>query len=623
MRNDRRRRAAGRWRNAQRPRSLNLATIWPQARRILRARRWPRTATARTDPHIDVVHPRPRPGHDQLARDRVRSRRARCARVAQQEFRQIFPQPGWVEHDADRNLGDAVGRAARGARPRPGSARATSPRIGITNQRETTVLWERATGTADRQCDRLAGPAHRAAVRRAARGGPRADVRAQDRARARRVFLRHQAQVAARQRRRRARPRASAASSRSAPIDSWLVWNLTGGACTSPTRRTRAARCCSTSTPATGTTSCSRCSTFRARCCRASCPRRASARTRRIDGVDVPIAGIAGDQQAALFGQACLAPGPGQEHVRHRLLPAAQHRRRGRRVGQQPADDGRLAARRRDRLRARRQRVHRRRGRAVAARRPQDHPLGARDRGARRERRRTTAASISCRRSPGSARRTGTPTRAARCSASRAAPRRRTSRAPRSRRSRSRAPTCWRRCRSDAGITLTELRVDGGATANNLLMQFQADILGVPVVRPKVLETTALGAGVSRRARRRLLEGRRGCRAPTGRSTASSSPRCRASARRAARRAGTRRVERAKALGRVTRAKPARAARVRALRASASEQCVHTDAQLRRTTCICSAFTCICSFIRAMLHARCPSPRPPAPAAACAARRAR
>jgi glycerol kinase len=47
----------------------------------------------------------------------------------------------------------------------------------------------------------------------------------------------------------------------------------------------------------------------------------------------------------------------------------------------------------------------------------------------------------------------------------------------------------------DAGITLTELRVDGGAAANNLLMQFQADLLGVPVVRPQVLETTALGAG--------------------------------------------------------------------------------------------------------------------------------
>jgi glycerol kinase len=47
----------------------------------------------------------------------------------------------------------------------------------------------------------------------------------------------------------------------------------------------------------------------------------------------------------------------------------------------------------------------------------------------------------------------------------------------------------------DAGITLAELRVDGGATANDLLMQIQADVLGVPVVRPKVLETTALGAG--------------------------------------------------------------------------------------------------------------------------------
>jgi glycerol kinase len=46
----------------------------------------------------------------------------------------------------------------------------------------------------------------------------------------------------------------------------------------------------------------------------------------------------------------------------------------------------------------------------------------------------------------------------------------------------------------DAGITLTELRVDGGATANDLLLQFQADILGVPVVRSRVRETTALGA---------------------------------------------------------------------------------------------------------------------------------
>jgi glycerol kinase len=47
---------------------------------------------------------------------------------------------------------------------------------------------------------------------------------------------------------------------------------------------------------------------------------------------------------------------------------------------------------------------------------------------------------------------------------------------------------------ADSGIKLKELRVDGGACANNLLMQFQADMLGVPVVRPRVAETTALGA---------------------------------------------------------------------------------------------------------------------------------
>ena len=47
---------------------------------------------------------------------------------------------------------------------------------------------------------------------------------------------------------------------------------------------------------------------------------------------------------------------------------------------------------------------------------------------------------------------------------------------------------------ADAGLPLRELRVDGGASANDLLMQLQADVLGVPVVRPQVTETTALGA---------------------------------------------------------------------------------------------------------------------------------
>ncbi len=47
---------------------------------------------------------------------------------------------------------------------------------------------------------------------------------------------------------------------------------------------------------------------------------------------------------------------------------------------------------------------------------------------------------------------------------------------------------------ADSGVTLNELKVDGGMVANDLLMQFQADILGVPVIRPEVAETTALGA---------------------------------------------------------------------------------------------------------------------------------
>jgi glycerol kinase len=47
---------------------------------------------------------------------------------------------------------------------------------------------------------------------------------------------------------------------------------------------------------------------------------------------------------------------------------------------------------------------------------------------------------------------------------------------------------------SDSGVDVAEMRVDGGMTANSLLMQFQADLLGVEVVRPEITETTALGA---------------------------------------------------------------------------------------------------------------------------------
>ncbi len=84
---------------------------------------------------------------------------------------------------------------------------------------------------------------------------------------------------------------------------------------------------------------------------------------------------------------------------------------------------------------------------------------------------------------------------------------------------------------ADAGLKLAELRVDGGATANNLLMQLQADVLGVPVVRPKTLETTALGAAYLKDWR--PATGKMPTISlPTGERTGRSSPRCRAITRR-------------------------------------------------------------------------------------------
>jgi glycerol kinase len=72
---------------------------------------------------------------------------------------------------------------------------------------------------------------------------------------------------------------------------------------------------------------------------------------------------------------------------------------------------------------------------------------------------------------------------------------------------------------ADAGIPLKELRVDGGAATNNMLMQFQADLLGVPVVRPAVTETTALGAAyLAGLAVGLLVVGGRGQRPVEGRS---------------------------------------------------------------------------------------------------------
>jgi glycerol kinase len=227
---------------------------------------------------------------------------------AQQEFRQIFPRAGWVEHDATEIWATQSG-VMHEALAKAGVAAGDIAAIGITNQRETTVLWERASGRPIANAivwqDRRTG----IDVRRASRRGPRADLPAQDRPRARRVLLGHQAQVAARPRARRARAReARRARVRHDRQLARVEPDAGARARDRPVER-EPARSCSTSTAASGTTSSARCSTCRARCCRRSCRRRACAARPRSAASSIPIAGIAGDQQAALFGQACHAPG--------------------------------------------------------------------------------------------------------------------------------------------------------------------------------------------------------------------------------------------------------------------------------------------------------------------------
>ena len=149
-----------------------------------------------------------------------------------------------------RRSGLAARRRARGARQRAASTARDLAAIGITNQRETTVLWDRATGEpiATRSSGRTAAPPPlRAAQARGARG---AGAR-EDRPRARPVLLRHQARLAARQRARRAR-RAEAASSRSARSTPGSSGSSPAARSTSPMRPTPRARCSSTSAPAMG-----------------------------------------------------------------------------------------------------------------------------------------------------------------------------------------------------------------------------------------------------------------------------------------------------------------------------------------------------------------------------------
>jgi glycerol kinase len=244
----------------------------------------------------------------------VLDRRWRVLGVGQRELTQHFPKPGWVEHDAREIWEDvqATGAAALKAAGIPRArAAARIAGLGITDQRETTVLWERASSR----------PVHRAIVwqcRRTAercaqlkRRGREAGIRAKTglvldayfSATKLEWLLKHVPGAAA---------KARAGKLAFGTIDSWLLWNLTGG-----------------SSHATDFSNASRTLLYDIRAKRwdpgllrlfgvhpsllpkvqASASRFGVTDARAFCGAGVPITGIAGDQQAALFGQGCERPG--------------------------------------------------------------------------------------------------------------------------------------------------------------------------------------------------------------------------------------------------------------------------------------------------------------------------
>ncbi len=163
-------------------------------------------------------------------------------------------------------------------------------------------------------------------------------------------------------------------------------------------RRTRAAPCCTTSIAAHGATSSSTCFDVPRSVLPEVVASSGVVGEALLGGRAVPIAGIAGDQQAALFGQACHAPGLAKNTYGTGCFLLLNTGERAVASHQPARHHDRMAARGTRRLRAGRQRLHRRCGGAVAARWPQDHPHRGGSRGARgvrgRQRRRLSRACI-------------------------------------------------------------------------------------------------------------------------------------------------------------------------------------------------------------------------------------
>ena len=227
--------------------------------------------------------------------------------VAQREFPQIYPKPGWVEHDPATIWKTQLSTAKRALRLAKLSA-VDIAAIGITNQRETTLVWDRATGKPtgnaivwqDRRTANFCDSLRRDKADRLIRRKTGLELDAYFSATKIRWLLRNTKGVLA---------KARAGRLAFGTVDSWLVWNLTGGQ-THITDASNASRTMLFNLH-TGDWDDELLKLFDVP--RSVLPKIVSssevvAETRAL-GQAIPVAGIAGDQHAALFGQCCHRPG--------------------------------------------------------------------------------------------------------------------------------------------------------------------------------------------------------------------------------------------------------------------------------------------------------------------------
>ncbi|HRP55131.1 glycerol kinase GlpK [Agriterribacter sp.] len=413
--------------------------------------------------------------------------------VAQKEFRQIFPQPGWVEHDPNEIWSTQLGVAAE-AISKAGLTTESIAAIGITNQRETTVVWERATGR----------PVYNAIVwqdRRTAAFCDELKAKGTDKLIREKTGLILDAYFSATKVKwildnvEGAREKAGKGELCFGTIDTWLIWNLTKG-----------------QVHATDVSNASRTMLLNIHTLQwdgelekiFDVPGNMLPRVRSSSEVygetqniltahKIPIAGIAGDQQSALFGQMCTQAGmvkntygtgcfmlmnTGEKAVpsQNNLLTTVAWKVNG--VTQYALEgsvfiagavvqwlrDGLGIIKSSAEVESLALKVDNNDGVYMV---PAFAGLGAPhwDQHARGTivgmTRGTTAAHLA---------------RAAIESIA------------------YQTMDVLKAMEADSGIAIKELRVDGGATANNLLMQFQSDMLNTKVIRPEIIETTALGA---------------------------------------------------------------------------------------------------------------------------------